>query len=234
MRSLPSTLLCLTTLLLTACPGDDTTGEDGPVADSGATTVNDGTTTVNDDTTTAPGMTTTTEPGTGTGTGGTGTSTGSGETGPGGLGCGEAICAASEWCDWSDDACGEGASGMGTCEPFPEGCDDSYMPVCGCDGQVHSNVCYASMVGVDLAAEGDCKAPEGYFPCGYSFCSLETEYCQVQISDIGGFGDSYSCMQPAMECPGGITCDCLTEELCFDFGCNPSDGGGVEIVCPGG
>lgn len=232
MRSLPSSLSCLLSLLLGACPGDDTTGEDGPSADSGASgTVS--TTEPAITSTTEPGMTsgmtsvTTTEPG-------TGTSAASDDTGPGGLGCGEAICTSSEWCDWSDDACGEGPSGMGTCEPLPEGCDDSYMPVCGCDGQVHSNVCYASMAGVDLAAEGECDAPKGYFRCGYSFCSLETDYCQVQVSDIGGFGDSYSCMQPAMECVGGITCDCLTEEFCFDFGCNPTADGGVEIVCPGG
>lgn len=234
MRTLPSRLLCLTTLLLAACPGDDSSGEDVASVDSGATT-EPAPTTTSSTATSEPGMTATSEPGTtATSEPGTDTSAGSAETGPGGLGCGEAICTASEWCNWSDDACGEGASGMGTCEPLPEGCDDSYMPVCGCDGMVYSNVCYASMVGVDLAAEGECDAPEGYFRCGYTFCSLETEFCQVQVSDIGGFGDSYSCMTPMMECVGGITCDCLTEEFCFDFGCNPTADGGVEIICPGG
>lgn len=197
--------------------------EDGPSADSGGS----GTTSAATEpgTTTEPGVTTTTEPGT----------TADSGTGPGTLPCGELECTGAEWCDSTDDVCGVGGDfGMSSCEPRPEGCGEDYAPVCGCDGQVHSNQCSASMAGVDVDAEGECPAPEGYFRCGYRFCDAAFQYCQVQGSDIAGFGNGYACMTPAMECMGGITCECLMEEFCFEFGCNPTADGGVEIVCPGG
>lgn len=232
-RILASKPLCLTVLLLAACPGDDTGTDDGPSADSGASGTTAGTT--EPMATSAP--TSTSEPGTTTEPTSTTTdpTADTGTTGPGSLGCGDVDCSESEWCDWSDGVCGVDGFGMSMCEPRPKGCGEDYAPVCGCDGQVHSNACSATMVGVDLDAEGDCPTPEGYFRCGSVFCDAQFQYCQVQYSDIGGFGHSYSCMSPATECIEGITCDCLTEEFCFEFGCNATpDGGGVEIGCPGG
>jgi hypothetical protein len=233
MRILHSNLLCLTTLLLAACPGDDTSGEEGPSADSGASgsTTEPSVTSTESGSATEPGPTSTTESGSATEPG---TSADTGTTGPGSLSCGDVDCGESEWCDWSDGVCGVDGFGMSMCEPRPKGCGEDYAPVCGCDGQVHSNACSATMAGVDLNAEGDCPTPEGYFRCGSVFCDAQFQYCQVQLSDIGGFGHSYACMSPAVECIEGITCDCLTEEFCFDFGCNATPDGGVEIECPGG
>jgi hypothetical protein len=245
--------LWLGSLLLVACPGDDT-GEDGPVADSGASDTTAGTTAG----TTEPGPTSTSEPGptstsesgptsmsesgdtmittvTTTDSDTTATSGDTETTGPSVGACGDAECSAAEWCDFSSNACSEKDAGStATCEPRPEGCGDVYQPVCGCDGLTHSNECDANAVGIDVDAEGDCETPEGHFRCGYRFCNLDYEYCQIQYSDIGGYGHSYACMQ-AVECPeGGITCDCLTEEFCFEFGCEDTPDGGVQIGCPGG
>jgi hypothetical protein len=228
MRILHSkALLCLASLWLAACPGDDSTTDDAGASGTASSTTEAA------QTTTDPGATigTTEEPGTTSST--TETPADSGTTGPGAA-CGETDCSEDQWCDFSDDACGADAGGSASCEPRPEGCPENYAPVCGCDGQVHGNDCDANAAGVDLDAEGDCETPEGYFRCGYRFCSLGFEYCQVQISDIGGFGDSYNCMPAAKACMDELTCDCLMGEPCWDFGCNPTADGGVEIVCPGG
>lgn len=251
MRNLHSKAwLCLGSLLLVACPGDDTSGEDGPVADSGASDTTAGTTEPGPTSTSEPGPTSTSEPGptstsesgpisetTAATTEGDTTVTGGDTetTGPSVSACGDAECSAAEWCDYSDNACGEkGSFGDATCEPRPEGCGDIYAPVCGCDGLVHSNDCDVTAVGIDVSSEGDCETPEGYFRCGYRFCNLEYEYCQVQYSDIGGYDNSYTCMQTDTCGEGGISCDCLTEEFCFEFGCMETPDGGIEIGCPGG
>lgn len=234
-RTLPFALL----LALVGCPGDDGTAEGG--ADSGASST---TTEPSTGSTSEPNPTSTTEPATGstsepgptsTTEPDTGDSTADSDTGPSPVGCGDLECTAEQWCDYSDNVCGaKGSDGSTSCEPLPEGCGDIYAPVCGCDGQVHGNDCDANSIGVDVDAEGDCETPSGYFRCGYRFCSLEFEFCQIQYSDIVGYGHSYACVSPAQECPGGITCDCLGEELCFEFGCEETPDGGIEIGCPGG
>jgi hypothetical protein len=225
-HDLPSkTLFCGLMLALLGCPGDDGAGEEG--ADTGTTSAASSTT--------EPSPTTDTTAGETTATSTMGETADTGTTGPGGGACGELECTEAEWCDYTDDVCGaKGSNGSTSCEPRPEGCGDIYAPVCGCDGLVHGNECDASAVGVDVDAEGDCEAPGGYFRCGYRFCNPEYEFCQIQYSDIAGYGHSYACVSPAMECPGGITCDCLGEEFCFEFGCNETPDGGIEIGCPGG
>ncbi|NPA52812.1 MAG: hypothetical protein GXO22_07940 [Aquificae bacterium] len=40
--------------------------------------------------------------------------------------------------------------GIGTCEKMPMYCLDYYKPVCGCDGGIYSNECYAYRVGVNV------------------------------------------------------------------------------------
>lgn len=47
--------------------------------------------------------------------------------------------------------------GVGECSPRPEACLDVWIPVCGCDGQIYSNTCYAHRAGVNVASE-DCSA----------------------------------------------------------------------------
>jgi hypothetical protein len=207
MRILQSSAIaCFASLWLAGCPSDDAT-DDG--AETGAAT-------------TTPS--TTNEPGTATET----------DTAGPGATCGNAECSQDQWCNFTDGICGTDRFGMASCEPRPEACPENYAPVCGCDGQVHSNACAANMAGVDLDASGDCETPSGFFRCGDRFCDLGFEYCQVQGSDVGGFGHGYACISPAACADQVITCDCLTEEVCFEFGCSPTADGGVEIVCPGG
>src|SRR5262245_25473666 len=67
-------------------------------------------------------------------------------------------CSASEFCDFGRDSCGA-ADELGTCRPRPNGCDDVFAPVCGCDGSVHSNACDANAAGFDVNASGGCPVP---------------------------------------------------------------------------
>ncbi|MEO1230311.1 MAG: Kazal-type serine protease inhibitor family protein [Myxococcota bacterium] len=63
-------------------------------------------------------------------------------------------CLEGEFCDFASTSCG--ASGVtGLCRPQPVVCTEEYQPVCGCDGETHSNLCYAQRAGTD-AIEGEC------------------------------------------------------------------------------
>jgi hypothetical protein len=61
-------------------------------------------------------------------------------------------CDPDQWCAGPDGACGEG----GLCKQRPQACDQDYTPVCGCDGQTHSNACSAASQGVSVASQGEC------------------------------------------------------------------------------
>ena len=69
-------------------------------------------------------------------------------------------CSAGEYCYFAPEAQCGAADQTGTCEPTPEVCVEQYDPVCGCDGQTYSSVCYAAMAGVSVARPGECSASE--------------------------------------------------------------------------
>lgn len=46
--------------------------------------------------------------------------------------------------------------GTGVCTPAPQMCLDVWDPVCGCDGNIYSNTCYANRVGVNVSTDGAC------------------------------------------------------------------------------
>ncbi len=62
-------------------------------------------------------------------------------------------CGGSAYCARDPGVC---YAGLGECKPRPMICFDLWEPVCGCDGQVYNNSCYAARVGqnVDLS-DGD-------------------------------------------------------------------------------
>lgn len=169
-----------------------------------------------------------------TGQGGTSTTGATGSTGTtsgattGGAGC--AMCGADEWCDWATNDCGSDPDGV-TCQTKPQGCDLIFAPVCGCDGTTYGNACDAASAGVDVAEAGGCAPPEGYFACGFVFCEAGTQYCNVQLSDIGGFPNSYQCKGLPNGC-APPSCDCLKDELCGEL-CEAVEGG-LKVTCPGG
>ena len=67
------------------------------------------------------------------------------------------ICSDNEWCHYPDGAvCGAGDF-FGTCRSRPKVCTDIYLPVCGCDGETHSNACVAAAAGTDVAYPGKCR-----------------------------------------------------------------------------
>jgi hypothetical protein len=114
------------------------------------------------------------------------------------------------------------------------GCPEIYMPVCGCDGMVYGNDCEAQAAGVDVDLTGSCTPPQGnLFPCGAGFCNLDTEYCQVQVSDVGGIDDGFTCMALPNGCGNAPDCACLSGEPC-DFNCDGDAANGLTLTCPGG
>lgn len=136
------------------------------------------------------------------------------------------------WCDYPDESCGA-SDNTGTCRARPAGCNDADQPVCACDGTVYANECEAHAAGFDLYAGGSCDQLEGHFPCGDTFCAIDTEYCVLYVSDVGSIPDSYVCRPAPAGCAASVDCDCLVEEPCAQFGCDLV-GEGFRITCPGG
>jgi hypothetical protein len=151
-----------------------------------------------------------------------------------GVACGGgAVCGPTEYCEYGTNRCGTDGA-IGVCTPRPFGCPDFYYPTCGCDGTIYGNDCDAAAAGVDVSNLGNCEPPKGQWACGEHFCNRGADYCQRAVSDIGGWPDSYGCYPLPTSCPDPATCDCLSGEPCWSFGCEAAGPGELTITCPGG
>jgi hypothetical protein len=98
---------------------------------------------------------------------------------------------------------------------------------------VYSNACDAAATGHDLSLLGGCPSPEGFFPCGAGFCMVGEQYCQIQISDVAGIPDTYSCAGLPPNCKTeDASCSCLSDVACGE-NCTQEEGG-FTLTCPGG
>lgn len=140
-------------------------------------------------------------------------------------------CAADEFCKYEAQNCGA-FDNQGTCTKRPEACDKSLFPTCGCDGQIHGNECDANAVGTDVNNNG-CTPPPGQFSCGAHFCQSNLEYCEREVSDVGGFPDVFTCKPVPAGCGAAPSCACLSGVVCGSA-CAPTDKGGLKVTCFGG
>lgn len=138
-------------------------------------------------------------------------------------------------CNYSDKQCGQGTGiGQAVSCLVPSECKNTFAPVCGCNGVVYQNSCQANNAGVDLSQLGSCTTPPGYFACGDHFCKTGAEYCQQQLSDVGGFADEFSCLPIPVACPPNNTsCDCYKEVPC-GLSCEHDSAGNMQVTCGGG
>jgi hypothetical protein len=67
-------------------------------------------------------------------------------------------CTAGEYCAYqAGQYCGA-ADAQAVCLPRPIACTTQYNPVCGCDGNTHSNACEAAAAGTGVRTTGACTA----------------------------------------------------------------------------
>lgn len=140
-------------------------------------------------------------------------------------------CAADEYCDYGDDLCGAGSPGK--CTKRPQGCDLMYAPVCTCEGKVAGNECSGQSGGWDVSAKGGCTPPQDLFACGHLFCMAQQQYCQIQLSDVGGYPDTFACKVLPAACGSVPSCGCVASEPCGGM-CKADAAGNPTVSCPGG
>jgi hypothetical protein len=132
-------------------------------------------------------------------------------------------CPDGQYCEFpAGSDCGA-ADGGGQCKPRPGACAANDEPVCGCDGETHSNTCEAAASGVSVRSQGECGTGTG----GPSVdcdprkitCKRTPPTCtgQFQVPSVDG-----SCFGP---CVSIVSCGCTGQDECpepEEYACNLS------------
>jgi hypothetical protein len=124
-----------------------------------------------------------------------------------------ASCERNQFCDFAPTAMCGAADATGLCRPIPDGCDQQYAPVCGCDDQTYGNACTAHVAGVSVASDGECAGGA----CGGLLgtqCPAD-EFCNFPADAICGFADATGTCEPRPDGCAEILmpvcgCDALT------------------------
>lgn len=94
-------------------------------------------------------------------------------------------CLTNDQCE-TGDYCAKPAGecdGAGQCAPMPEICLDVWIPVCGCDGKIYSNTCYAARQGVNVLSDDGCEITSGQITDVHSDLERDTSP-DVSDSDV--------------------------------------------------
>ena len=135
-----------------------------------------------------------------------------------------ADCKSTDYCHLPDAQCGE----EGRCETRPQACITLYDPVCGCDGNTHSNACVAAARGVSVRHEGPCTRDAPF--CG----GIAGFPCPGQGKCIDDPSDDCDPNNGGADC-GGI-CVCPRTATCAPgshWDSNPAVCRCVPDLCPG-
>jgi len=123
-----------------------------------------------------------------------------------------ANCASNQYCQKTSCS----ASSVGTCVDRPQICLAVWMPVCGCNGQTYSNICYANFAGINIdLTNATCNSNQtcsnGDTRCigtNYQICQNNAWANQGQV--LGHCGVNGSCNTNA---------DCGPNHVCENHTC---------------
>jgi hypothetical protein len=142
-------------------------------------------------------------------------------------------CSADQYCLLRSDHCDARFEyGPRTCELRGDGDEETYAPVCGCDGEVYRNTSEAALNGVNVAKYSNSCAtsPEQTRACGALFCELDT-YCYDELEG------SMSCTPLPSEpgCDTARTCAACFPNDELPSGCTlcTEDGDTLTLDCGG-
>lgn len=140
----------------------------------------------------------------------------------------DADCFQTQFCDFTDNSCGDSATDEGFCSARPARgtCDFERRLVCGCDGVYHASSCNAELDGTDVDLDGGCPLPADAFECGGNACLRDEQVCIELPRDA--INSDFACESFPQECGSKPSCTCF-----LSFGCDEciEENGGFRVRC---